>query len=82
MNEQGNPGPVGPPGAQAVTQGLEHAIEWASGYFGVKKEQILIGFREEPPNVEGFELYIYYNGSSAEYWRKRQSRWVNWCYQQ
>lgn len=72
---------LGAPGAQAVTQGLEHTVEWASGYFGVKKEKILVGFREEPPEVEDFELYLYYNGGAAEYWKKEGDKWINWCYQ-
>ncbi len=70
----------GAPGAQAVTQGLERAIEWAAGYFGVRKDRILVGFCEEPPEVEDCELYVYYNGGAAEYWKREGSRWVNWSY--
>lgn len=74
-------GDLGAPGAQAVMQGLEQAVAWAMEYFGIQKEDILIGYRQEPPKIEGYELYVYYNGGVAEYWKRKGNRWVNWCYQ-
>lgn len=70
-------GAIGP---QAVTKGLEHAIESAAENFGIKRDDILIGFRREPPEIDGYELYIYYSGCSVEYWRREGNHWVNWCY--
>lgn len=74
-------GVKGAPGAQAVPYGLERAIEQAVASFGVRKEKVLVGFAEEPPQIDEYDLYIYYSGYSVKFWRHNGCQWVNWCYQ-
>lgn len=72
----------GPRGASGITSdwNLTHAIKDAMYRFGVKKEELLIGYRETPPDVSWCMVYIYYTGASIEYFIKKNSQWVNWNY--
>jgi len=73
--------PKGAPGTQGMPYGhLESAFEFAERTFGVTKERILLGYRELPPNVTGYDVYIYYNGGGAEVFVFRNKQWINWSY--
>lgn len=72
--------PKGPPGPQAVTNGIEKFIDFAVHHFGIAKENILVGFKKEPPAVEAYEMYINYAGGAAEIWIKENGNWINWSY--
>lgn len=75
-------GPKGMSGAMGVEYGqLEKTISFAMGHFMAKREDILLGGRPEPPEVTGYKIYIYYNGSGAEFWvRQENEKWQNWSY--
>lgn len=76
-------GPRGPRGAAGVPYGcLENVIEMASGIYGSRKENILIGYKRTPPPVAGYELYIYYNGGGAEFFRWDGKEWINLSYKE
>lgn len=73
--------PSGPPGPQGILYGrLESVFEFAERTFGVKKENVLLGYKKEPPEVKGYQVYIYYNGGGAEFFVFRNDHWINWSY--
>lgn len=71
----------GMPGAMGITEGqVGQALNFATNHFGVKRENILLGGRQTPPDVEWCKVYIYYNGGGAEFWIRKNESWVNWSY--
>lgn len=75
--------PKGAPGPMGITMGgASRAIDQALMQFGVREEDILLGYRKEPPNVEWCKVYIYYFNGGAEFWIQRNGSWVNWSYQE
>lgn len=76
--------PKGAPGASGISSSwnLTHAINDAVHRFGIRKDELLIGYRKKPPEDEHCKVYIYYNEAAVEYWVRRNGAWVNWSYQE
>lgn len=69
-------GPMGPK-AELNCEYLVNLIENAAKTFGVKKENILVGYCRIPPEDKNCQVYIYFSGCSTELYIRKDGSWVN-----
>lgn len=76
---------IGMPGAMAIgNKSIEEVIERISTERGVDKRDVLIGTREEPPDVAWCVVYAVCTHGGAIVWMRKGRRpdgeWFNWSY--